>query len=272
MSQLRREKQATRLASQKLGLGSRVILIAYKKWKQILVFLGFSEGLKLIQLLQEHTRIKFVDWALGRLGSFGAWLAGFHFAFLVLAVIVVILLLVVAAMRESLEPKESMILDSQEKPYQVQRIPSWWSATFSVIGTILALVFLYGAYDYYRTLPLLDKYPLGYVIFDADYVTSAVTPLETRRGLEAYQFDFRPVRIAQNTKDRITIRLPDLIKDKKLVATGVETGGWKRVGNLGGAAIGDDKGTVFELAEILAIKDSEITFVVGFQRGAPLRH
>ncbi len=201
MSQLRRENQAARLSFDKPRFARRLILIAYKRWKQILVFLGFSEGLKLIQLLQEDARIKFVDWALIRLGSFGAWVAGFHFAFLVLAVIVIILLLIVAAIRESLAPKESIILDSQEKPYKVQRIPPWWSTGFSVIGTLLALVLIYGAYDYYRTLPLLDKYPLGYVIFDTDYVTSAATPLETRRGLEAYQFDFRPVRITQNTKD-----------------------------------------------------------------------
>jgi hypothetical protein len=117
---------------------------------------------------------------------------------------------------------------------------------------------------------LLTKYPLGYVVFDVDYVTNAVTPYETRKGLEAYQFDFRPVRITQNTADRIAIRLPDLIKDKKLMITGAETGGWKRVGNLGGFMGGDEKGGIMAWAEILAIKGSEITFLVGFERAPKL--
>jgi hypothetical protein len=58
-----------------------------------------------------------------------------------------------------------------------------------------------------------------------DYVSSFMTPYETREGLERFQFDFRPVRITKNTSDRIQIQLPDLIKDKKLMATGVKTGG-----------------------------------------------
>jgi len=266
MSQQRREKQAERLA---IPFRRRIILTAHKRWKQVAAFLTLSEILK---LLQEHVRIRFVDWALGQLGSFGAWIAGFHFAFLVVAVIIAIFVLVATAVRESYTSEDSLIVDSKGTPYKIQVVPTRWGWWFSVASVICGLFIAYGAYDYYRTIPLLDKYPLGYVIFDTDYVTNAVTPFETRRGLEAYQFDFRPVRITQDTKDRIAIRLPDLIKDKKLMATGIETGGWKRVGNLGGAYIGDDKGAVFEWAEILAIKDSEITFVVGFQRGAPLPH
>jgi hypothetical protein len=112
---------------------------------------------------------------------------------------------------------------------------------------------------------LLEKYPLGYVIFDLDYVTSAVTPLETRKGLEAYQYDFRPVKVLENTNDRISIQLPDLIKDKKVILQG-RTGGIKRVGNLGGYMAEADGVGVMVWGEILAIKESEITFLVGFER------
>jgi len=118
---------------------------------------------------------------------------------------------------------------------------------------------------------LLKKYPLGYVVFDVDFVTNAVTPLEARKGLEAYQYDFRPVRITQNTADRIAIRLPDLIKDKKLVLTGGETGGWKRVGNLGGYLAEDKNGVGVQVwGEILTIKGSEVTFLVGFDKAPKL--
>ena len=117
---------------------------------------------------------------------------------------------------------------------------------------------------------LLTKYPLGYIIFEVDSVTKAVTPLEARQGLENYQFDFRPVGIVENTADRIAVRMPDLIKDKKVMATGAVTGGWKRVGNLGGASVGDAQGGVIEWAEILAIKGSEVTFLIGFDHAPKL--
>jgi hypothetical protein len=114
---------------------------------------------------------------------------------------------------------------------------------------------------------LLQKYPLGYVIFEVDYVTNAVTPLETRKGVEEYQYDFRPVRVTRNTADRIVIRLPDLIKNKKVVVSGAETGGVKRVGNLGGYVSQDNNGVgMMVLGEILTINGSEITFLVGFDR------
>lgn len=114
---------------------------------------------------------------------------------------------------------------------------------------------------------LLKRYPLGYVVFNLDYVTNAVTPFEARAGLGNFQYDFRPVRVLQNTDQRIAIQLPDLLKDGKLMLSGCNTGGIKRVGNLGGyGARSSDGFGVMVLGEILGINGSEITFLVGFQR------
>jgi hypothetical protein len=266
MSQLRRENQAKRLAAAKPTFATRIAFNLSRQWKTLLALFGVSSGL---EILREYLRSKAMDWVLekiGGVGSIGLWVATYPFALLTIAVVGAIFWLIWITLRDPDERKDAVILDSSGNAYQPQRLSRTWRRWFAVAAVICILFVGYGGYVYLTKIPLLEKYPLGYVIFDADYVTDAVTPLETRRGLEAYQFDFRPVRITQNTNDRIAIRLPDLIKNKQVVATGVETGGWKRVGNLGGAAIADDKGGVMELAEILAIKDSTVTFLVGFDR------
>jgi hypothetical protein len=118
---------------------------------------------------------------------------------------------------------------------------------------------------------LLKKYPLGYVVFNLDYVTNAVTPFQTRQGLERFQYDFRPVRVLRNTDDQIAIQLPDLIENKKVILTGNQTGGTKKVGNLGGYMAQNSTGVgVMVWGEILAIRGSEITFLVGFDRAPTL--
>lgn len=113
---------------------------------------------------------------------------------------------------------------------------------------------------------LLEKYPLGYVIYDVDYVTDAVTPLDVRKGLEAYQFDFRTVHVTA-VGNQIAVQLPDLIKDKQLVLKGNRTGGPKRVGDLGGYFMADKDGVGVQVwGEILAINGSDITFLVGLEK------
>ena len=114
---------------------------------------------------------------------------------------------------------------------------------------------------------MLNKYPLGYVIFEITY-TNQVFPRESAKALENYRFDWTVAGITQNTSDRIEIRLPDIYSQKtgQLLLSKVLTGGGKKVGPLGGAGWGNASGMVTELAEILSINDAGIVFVIGFQQ------
>jgi hypothetical protein len=51
-------------------------------------------------------------------------------------------------------------------------------------------------------------------------VTGAVTPYETRGGLEAYAFDFRPVHVIENTATNVSMQLPGVFKDGKVLLSG----------------------------------------------------
>jgi hypothetical protein len=107
---------------------------------------------------------------------------------------------------------------------------------------------------------LLAKYPLGYVIFDVAY-TNTVFPYQSG-GLQEYKLDWSVVRITENTPTRISLQLPNLsTKDGKPLINDASTGGIKRVGNLGGYIAND----ISVWGEILAIRDSGIVFLVGFQ-------
>ncbi len=83
-------------------------------------------------------------------------------------------------------------------------------------------------------------------------VTGAVTPYEMRRGLEAYQFDFRPVHVIENTTTHVSMQLPDVFKDGKLL--------------LSGAMFSDGDGQVFILGRALEYRGNRMVWVIGFQR------
>jgi len=109
---------------------------------------------------------------------------------------------------------------------------------------------------------LLAIYPLGYVIFELDY-ENRVFPYQSQSILDKYEINWSAVKFTVNTPTRVEIRLPDLkLKDGGGGVTDVRTGGTKKVGNLGGASVGEL--TVW--GEILAISDKGIVFLVGFER------
>jgi hypothetical protein len=116
----------------------------------------------------------------------------------------------------------------------------------------------------------LLKYPLGYVIFEADRVTGAVTPFETRAGFESYQFDFRAVRVAQTSPGRIELHLPDVFKDGQQIVRAAGVAGPQQTGPFGLVGFGTyGQEGIGEGAEILAINGSRITFLVGFRTVEP---
>ncbi len=265
MSELRRERQAERLGRAKPDFASRVIFHLQKHWKGFLALIGVPS---LLDLLKEHVRIKAVDWLLGKLGSIGVWILSYPPALISLGLAAAMLSLLYAAIRESRTSDESTLVDDEGKPYLVRRVSSSWTAGFATV-VLLCLCFLgYGVHVYYRTQPLLNEYPLGYVIFDTDTVSGAVTPYETRRGLEAYQFDFRPVRILENTATRIAIELPDVLKDHKPLLTEAKIGGDKTTMRKFGAGylFSDGSGQIMATGQVLRYEGDRIIWVLGFRR------
>lgn len=99
-------------------------------------------------------------------------------------------------------------------------------------------------------------------------VTGAVTPYEMRRGLEAYQFDFRPVHVIENTTTHVSMQLPDVFKDGKLLLSGAVIGGDKHSMNAwsSGAMFSDGDGQVFILGRALEYRGNRMVWVIGFQR------
>jgi len=113
---------------------------------------------------------------------------------------------------------------------------------------------------------LLVRYPLGYVIFEADY-KEQVFPYQSA-GLEDYKIDWSVVRLIRNTPDHIRLYLPNLTtKDgKSIAAKDGLIDGTLQVGMAGGYS----DGNISVWGEILAIKDSGIVFLIGFAPPPPL--
>jgi hypothetical protein len=113
---------------------------------------------------------------------------------------------------------------------------------------------------------LLQEYPLGYAIFDVDAVSGAVTPEEAHQGLEAFEFDFRPVKIVENTDNHITIQLPNLLKDGKLFLSDAQISGDKRTMLQYGS--GYMFNGVLATGQVMQYNGSRTTWLFGLRRVA----
>jgi len=244
-----------------------------KHWKRFLGIIGIPTALDFVK---EILRTKVGDWMfekLSELGNIGKWIAAYPFALGTIGLVAAIGWLVVAGIRESETYDESAILDLEGNPYQKPRVSKALSRGIAAVAVICIAFIGYGAYFYYRTVPLLDQYPLGYVIFDTDYVTSAVTPLETRRGLEAYQFDFRKVQIVENTASRIAIQLPDVIKNQTPLLTNARIGGDKITMQRFGAGymFSDGPDMIMAVGQVQKYEGPKIIWILGFSREPTLQ-
>jgi hypothetical protein len=107
---------------------------------------------------------------------------------------------------------------------------------------------------------LLQRFALGYIIFDVSY-RNVVVPYDTQ-VLDQYEVDWRVVRLTENTKERIQIQLPDFWrKGQPKRFTEVKIGGPRAAWDLEqGVALGE----VMALGRVLAVRDNGIVFLVGF--------
>ena len=116
---------------------------------------------------------------------------------------------------------------------------------------------------------LLLQYPLGYTIFEVDSVTSAVTPLQARQGLEAYEFNFAKVRITEDNSTHISMQLPDVLKDGKPILTDAQISGDKLTMLRYGAGyfFGDGSISVLGTGQVLQYKGNQVIWIFGLRQG-----
>ncbi len=110
---------------------------------------------------------------------------------------------------------------------------------------------------------LLQKYPLGYVIFDIDQ-KSSVFPYGTQALLEQWDFDWSTVKLAEDNQKILWLTLPNVTHKgaSHPMLSDIQIGGQKRLGQFDGVILED--GTMRMMAEILAIRPSGIVFLIGF--------
>jgi hypothetical protein len=262
MSDIRRKRQIERVTP---DLGTRIILAIQRRIRWVI---GLVLGAGAADFFKGWIGGNAMDRLFGHFGSLGIFVLRYKFAVLTLAIIVILLWLAWVALREAYISQESIIADYQGMPFRVTHVSKKWANWFLVSVVVCILFVGYGVIDYYHSSFLLNTYPLGYVIFDMDTVSGAVTPMETRRGMEAYQFDFRPVRILENTPTRITIQLPDVLKNHVSLVTGARIGGdratMQKFGS--GYLFSDGKDQIWAVGQVLRYEGERIVWVLGFQR------
>ncbi|HEX3035619.1 MAG TPA: hypothetical protein VHT73_10900 [Thermodesulfobacteriota bacterium] len=117
---------------------------------------------------------------------------------------------------------------------------------------------------------LLERYPLGYVIFDINY-KNEVFPYE-KQLLDKYELNWDVVELTRPTKETFKLRLPDFQKKNGSGTTDIYITGPLK-GTLeeekpfdNGIAIGK----VMMLSRILEVRNDGIIFIIGFTECQPL--
>src|SRR5258708_7715490 len=168
MSESRRIRQSERSAALQPDFPSRLIFRVRKHWKRLLGFIGVSG---LLDLVREYLRGKTMDRLLDKLGGIGAWIHGYQVALFSIGLTLALLWLLGTAIKESLIRVDSTIVSHDGKPYQIPRLDRSWTIGFTIVVLICLGITGYAGYEYSRTEALLSEFPLGYVIFETDFVT-----------------------------------------------------------------------------------------------------
>jgi hypothetical protein len=109
---------------------------------------------------------------------------------------------------------------------------------------------------------LLEKYPLGYVLFDIDK-SNRVFPYTTEPTLRRWSFDWSNVHITKANENEISLNLPDMRSPNGSSFSGTQITGPAKVGPFGGFGAVRTPDFI-EVAEILTISDKGTVFVLGF--------
>src|ERR1700691_4438199 len=113
----------------------------------------------------------------------------------------------------------------------------------------------------------LERYPLGYVMFDLNTATGGVAPREFGHGSRNFSYSFQKVRLLENTPTHIAVQLPDLYENNVLLLSGSQIGGDPRTMEAYGAgyAFGNNQtGGIMATGQILKYEGNDILWIVGF--------
>lgn len=266
VSEIRRERQAARMAPP--SRMRRLVLCLGLWWKKILLFIGIG-GVG--DLIREFARAKAMDWLYSRLGSVGQWALSYKLALLTISAGAFIAISIIFVVREWSRTEDSSILNSKGIPYKLRGLSTKQAVWFVGPAILSILLVSYGTFRYYQTsVPsLLEKYPLGYVIFGVDSVNSVFPyPRHGYAFISNLEFDWSVVRIVEETPDHIRIRLPDIgNRINSSLFIGNTIGLPKKAGesfpilSLGG---------IDETGEIMAVRRNGTAFVIGFKRSPKL--
>lgn len=202
-------------------LGARVVATIARALGAIA---GFLTALGIGDIIKHWLGGRALDFLFEHLGVIGLFLITYKFAFLTLGVILVLLWVAWEVIQQATISEESLVDNLEGGKYTYTRVSRPWAAGFC-IGLLLCIALVgYGAWDYSKSSALLREFPLGYVVLRTDTITGAVMPLEMRRGLEAYTYDFRPVRVLENDA-QVRLTLPDVFKAHQLIMRGAQIGG-----------------------------------------------
>ncbi len=116
----------------------------------------------------------------------------------------------------------------------------------------------------------LQLYPLGYVIFDIDSITEAVTPYNASKNPQGYEFNFKSVRLVENTPYRISIQLPEVYKDSQLLLTNATiSGDPKKMQEFGNGYGFSNKSVlnIMGIAQVLQYNGNKVTWIFGLRNG-----
>jgi len=229
--------------------------------KKFFVYLGVGG---LLDLVREFLRAKAMDWFYSHLGSFGQWFVTYPLATVTICVCTILAIIVILAIREWKTIQESPIVNSKGVPFKSRGLSTKQAFGFSGLLVFMIVVFSYGTYNYYQvSVPvLLDKYSLGYVIFDATSEQS-VFPYNGRGELAKWNIDWSAVRATKLSNGLIKIESPN-----------VQYGGFRfnenyftcpdRVGRLCNSPVLLSNGGVNMSGEILRTDAKGTVFLFGF--------
>jgi hypothetical protein len=201
-------REAEKLAKSRPSVALRIAARVQKHWKALLAWIGVT---CVWDLIREFVRGKAMDWLFSRLGSLGQWAVTYPFVFTTIAVAGVLLYIVVVVLREWTRQEESPVLDKYGNPFRHRALTTKQAFGFSGTTLVLIAILSYGMYRYYQTsiTTLLDRYPLGYVIFDASS-EKEIFPYKARGELASWNVDWTRVNYRRVSGGMIHIDVPDI--------------------------------------------------------------
>lgn len=142
----------------------------------------------------------------------------------------------------------------------------WVSSAPTKIDPVAEIKQILERQDQFRPEVLLERYPLGYVIYELGY-NNHIVPYAQRK-LDDYEFDWKVARILRTTDNQVEIILPN-------IRNRANTGARINLDN-STATLRKQAGAISNLielpdigisVEVVAVRETGIVFLIGFKPG-----